>query len=516
MQKSAVLTFSAHDKDALLDEFREIVAAGELRSRTDTRWDSACDRLSDRYGWHLDDWKRIGRDQMGQKCNSDRGWYGLKGACKRGKKGGDNKSAIRESKQALAAKLRKKKGASEIKDRDGKNNPVTYAFIPGNQKSSTAAARRTGPKSGVSSGGRLGNIQRTEEKRQQIRSGVFPGKTITERFEQADRIRDKYGGMLTPKTKGAAYLSDPRTSNLMRTHEGVREIAEAIDLNGGWVDTGTHTAKTAQSGSIRLGKVRVKKLNPPSAGNPLGSVTVEVDYGSQYGKQTQNMPLPKFADGVKQNSREQVGLLPRGGSVTPNASSTDRYAGLSTEDRVKQALKDQKAKIAEIKKRQKTEKLKPTEYELGASKNYEERKTLESGVRSGKVGAEEYLTASGVGKKTIDEYRRVGALDPSYEYYFPSEADGSRQGLKVADVERKAFKRFQLLKKGLAEPADDIATDIGKKRLEQIGKLTQIEAAKQNADRRRVVSRAEIDNAPVRSTNERSSKQPRKRGRSVD
>ncbi len=328
MQKSAVLTFSAHDKDALLDEFREIVDAGELRSRTDTRWDSACDRLSDRYGWHLDDWKRIGRDQMGQKCNSDRGWYGLKGACKRGKKSGDNKSAIRESKQALAAKLRKKKGFSEIKDRDGKNNPVTYAFIPGNQKSSTAAARRTGPKSGVSSGGRLGNIQRTEEKRQQIRSGVFPGKTITERFEQADRIRDKYGGMLTPKTKGAAYLSDPRTSNLMRTHEGVRET--------------------------------------------------------------------------------------------------------------------------------------------------------------------------------------------SYEYYFPSEADGSRQGLKVADVERKAFKRFQLLKKGLAEPADDIATDIDKKRLEQIGKLTQIEAAKQNADRRRVVSRAEIDNAPVRSTNERSSKQPRKRGRSVD
>ena len=66
-------------------------------------------RLDARSVWlRMDDWKRLGRDQMGQKCG--RGWQGLRGACKRVPKGGDKESAIKASKVALADKIRKNKG----------------------------------------------------------------------------------------------------------------------------------------------------------------------------------------------------------------------------------------------------------------------------------------------------------------------------------------------------------------------------------------------------------------------
>ena len=87
----------------------------------DSRWDSAIDRLEIKYGLHLDDWKRLGRDQMGQKCG--RGWYGLRGACKRGKKGADNSAAIKASKLALADKIRKRKGLTD------RNAPKSVAKV---------------------------------------------------------------------------------------------------------------------------------------------------------------------------------------------------------------------------------------------------------------------------------------------------------------------------------------------------------------------------------------------------
>ena len=83
----------------------------------DERWDSVIDRLEIKYGLRLDDWKRLGRDQMGQKCG--RGWQGLKGACKRVPKGGDKAAAIKASKLALADKIRAKKG---MRDRNKPNN----------------------------------------------------------------------------------------------------------------------------------------------------------------------------------------------------------------------------------------------------------------------------------------------------------------------------------------------------------------------------------------------------------
>jgi len=72
-------------------------------------------RLDARSVWlRLDDWKRLGRDQMGQKCG--RGWVGLRGACERGKEADDNTEKIKKSKVALADKIRAKKGLRDRND----------------------------------------------------------------------------------------------------------------------------------------------------------------------------------------------------------------------------------------------------------------------------------------------------------------------------------------------------------------------------------------------------------------
>jgi len=80
-------------------------------------------RLDARSVWlRMDDWKRLGRDQMGQKCG--RGWVGLRGACKRVKKGGDKDAAMKESKVALADRIRAKKG---LRDRNAPKPVVKKA-----------------------------------------------------------------------------------------------------------------------------------------------------------------------------------------------------------------------------------------------------------------------------------------------------------------------------------------------------------------------------------------------------
>ena len=89
-------------------------------------------RLDARSVWlRMDDWKRLGRDQMGQKCG--RGWQGLRGACKRVPPGGDKDAAIKASKVALADRIRKNKG---MRDRNApkveppKVEPVKSAESP--------------------------------------------------------------------------------------------------------------------------------------------------------------------------------------------------------------------------------------------------------------------------------------------------------------------------------------------------------------------------------------------------
>lgn len=79
----------------------------------DLRWDSAIDRLEQKYGLRLDSWRRLGPNQRGKPCG--RGWVGLRGACKRGKKSDDNAEKIKASKVELADKIRAKKG---LRDRN--------------------------------------------------------------------------------------------------------------------------------------------------------------------------------------------------------------------------------------------------------------------------------------------------------------------------------------------------------------------------------------------------------------
>jgi len=88
-------------------------------------------RLDARSAWlRMDDWKRLGRDQMGQKCG--RGWQGLRGACKRVPKGGDKEAAIKASKVALADRIRKNKG---LRDRNApKVDPKGGSSLSKDQK----------------------------------------------------------------------------------------------------------------------------------------------------------------------------------------------------------------------------------------------------------------------------------------------------------------------------------------------------------------------------------------------
>lgn len=67
----------------------------------------------------MDDWKRIGPNQRGSKCNESRGWYGVRGGCVRGKKGAtgdDLKAKRKESAEKLAEKIRAKKGMKPKKE----------------------------------------------------------------------------------------------------------------------------------------------------------------------------------------------------------------------------------------------------------------------------------------------------------------------------------------------------------------------------------------------------------------
>lgn len=117
-----------------------IVNGGDMIGVDEMKTD-AIDRIEEKYGLHFDAWKRIGRDQRGQKCG--KGWKGLKGACERVRPGESEASAIKRSKRGLADKIRAEKGLSKIEDRNGEKNPMTYKFKPKDSKSSTMTARRT-------------------------------------------------------------------------------------------------------------------------------------------------------------------------------------------------------------------------------------------------------------------------------------------------------------------------------------------------------------------------------------
>lgn len=72
----------------------------------------------------LDEFKKV-KELKGGKCNEAKGWYGLKGACKRGKKG---EVRSKESKVDIANRIRKRKqktaltkqGSAVLESKNGK------------------------------------------------------------------------------------------------------------------------------------------------------------------------------------------------------------------------------------------------------------------------------------------------------------------------------------------------------------------------------------------------------------
>lgn len=184
----------------------------------DLRWDSAIDRLSAKYGLHLDDWKRIGPNQMGQKCG--RGWVGLRGACKRGKKGQDNTEAIKASKTALADKLRKKKG---MKDRNDPNPLLEKGKVV--KKSRTEV------------------LQASLEKKQ---------KRLADKFDQhfAD-VKSANGQPLNDKRNGQSTLNrwEKQSNGIRNQIEEIKKTELAIETEK-WREVGVQEANKTMPAPI--------------------------------------------------------------------------------------------------------------------------------------------------------------------------------------------------------------------------------------------------------------------------
>ena len=170
----------------------------QRQTNKDSRWDSAIDRLeikyglrldsteitrytraiaslNDRYGWHLDAQKVLSKlgKKLGKKCGG--GWISPEKRCKSHYTNGKLNEAGKASGENLADRIRQRKKLSTV-SRNGKGEESTYAFLPGNQKQSTMAARRTrAPKSGYETPGRLSNVSSTEERRSMVGLGHNPG-----------------------------------------------------------------------------------------------------------------------------------------------------------------------------------------------------------------------------------------------------------------------------------------------------------------------------------------------------
>jgi len=81
-------------------------------------------RLDARSTWlRLDEFKKV-KELAGGKCNETKGWYGLKGACKRGRKG-EGEARSKESKVDIASRIKKRKmGESSKVKKSPKIEPI--------------------------------------------------------------------------------------------------------------------------------------------------------------------------------------------------------------------------------------------------------------------------------------------------------------------------------------------------------------------------------------------------------
>lgn len=198
MQKSARSTFSATAKDALLDEFKAIIDAGEVTLRSDsapiaqlertyhldsheiTRYTRAIESLNDRYGWHLDAQKTLSRlgKKLGKKCGG--GWISPEKKCKSHYTDGKLNSSGKTSSADLADRIRSRKKMTAIRSRDGKTKngqwDIGAAFAPGNEQQSSIRASRTGPNNNRTlNPDRAARMMAKEETRARINWGKTTG-----------------------------------------------------------------------------------------------------------------------------------------------------------------------------------------------------------------------------------------------------------------------------------------------------------------------------------------------------
>ena len=263
---------------------------------------------------HMDEFiAKAGIKKGGGKCG--RGWAGIKGSCKRMARGGDRKAI---EKQALSQFAEKQRSAKKLKSKGTVFvNRALAGKVPSPIGSPAAEKEKLRAKYGGGATSRIQRLAQKEETRAIVAQGGLKQQKMNalngpQQFDYVNpspKPKSRSGSAARPTTtKGAEFLAGPgNIPDSMRKHEGVKAIAQAIDFNGGVIDTGSHDAKTWKSGSLRSGKVRVVKLNKASKENKYGSATVEIDYGGEDGKQRRNVGLPTLADGVRQSQKEKLG-----------------------------------------------------------------------------------------------------------------------------------------------------------------------------------------------------------------
>lgn len=305
MQKSARSTFSATAKDALLDEFKAIIHAGELTMRSDsstivhldshevTRYTRAINRLNDRYGWHLDAQKTLSRlgKKLGKKCGG--GWISPEKKCKSHYTDGKLNSSGKTSSADLADRIRSRKKMTAIRSRDGmmKNGQwdIGAAFAPGNEQQSSIRASRTGPNNNRTlNPDRAARMMAKEEARARVNWGkttgdwkqkpdstaamdmvkpkaaasptpIESGKSLKDLFSEADRIGAKYSGPSTMAERRIAKQEADRILQEAGYNEAVARASGAASME---------KKRSEQSGTRKMNE----KAPRSSAGDRIRSI----------------------------------------------------------------------------------------------------------------------------------------------------------------------------------------------------------------------------------------------------
>ena len=119
-------------------------------------------RLDARSAWlRMDEFKKVKELAVG-KCNEAKGWYGMKGACKRGAKH-EGIAKVKESRLEIANKIRKRKGLEPVSGNktEGKGQEDKSASTNAHEESFRNIVAHTYEKDGI-----------TKEKLKALDSGI--------------------------------------------------------------------------------------------------------------------------------------------------------------------------------------------------------------------------------------------------------------------------------------------------------------------------------------------------------